>query len=316
MPSGNLSLLEALKGGDDQVKAGVIETMVQESPFLEQLPWLQIAGNSLKTSIEQTLPDVQFRAVNGSYTKSWGANSEEFWGVVILGGEVSVDPFLLNVVSNKTDQMASQWAKFAKSNSMRFDFEAINGDGTSNGFKGLKTLVSEGKGQALANSTTGATISLNKLDEAHDLFRNQGSADAALLNRTVRRQITQAARSSVTGVSLIDVGTDVFGRQVTRWNDIPLRILGDVRNGSGQTVDALPFTEDPGDAVLDCTSLWFVKYGTDDVCGLVGNGGSTQFRNFGETEAAPQVLGRFEWYPGLAVFNKYSVVRLTGITAV
>lgn len=315
MAAGNLSLLEATKSGKDQIKTGMIETIIQESPIIEMLPWMTIAGNALKRSYEDTLPDVQFRNVNEAYSSSYGTESEHYWGVAIMGGEYKVDNYLVNVTGSEADLEAKQINALAKSNAMRFDFEAINGTGANKGFKGFKSLVGEGFGISYANSTTGATISLDKLDEAHDQFRNQGGADAALLNRTVRRQITKAARTSVTGVSLIDVGTDVFGRQVTTWNDIPLRILGDVRDGSGNTVAALPFNEDPGDAVSDCTSLWFVKFDEDNVCGLLGKGGSFDVKRFGELQAAPQRMGRLEWYPGIAVFNQYSIVRLTGITA-
>jgi hypothetical protein len=293
----------------------MIETIIQESPIIEMLPWMTIAGNALKRSYEDTLPDVQFRNVNEAYSSSYGTETEHYWGVAIMGGEYKVDNYLVNVTGTEADLEAKQINALAKSNAMRFDFEAINGTGANKGFKGFKNLVAEGFGITYANSTTGATVNLDKLDEAHDQFRNQGSADAVLLNRTARRQITKAARSSVTGVSLIDVGTDVFGRQVTTWNDIPLRILGDVRDGSGNTVAALPFNEDPGDGTSDCTSLWFVKFGEDDVAGLLGKGGSFDVKRFGELQAAPQRMGRLEWYPGLAIFNQYSVVRLTGVTA-
>lgn len=316
MAAGALTLLEATKSGRDQVKTGMIETIIQESPIIEMLPWTTIAGNALKRDYEDTLPDVQFRNVNEGYSTSYGTDTEHFWGVAIMGGEYKVDNFLVNVTGSEADLEAKQINKLAKSNAMRFDFEAINGDGTNKGFKGLKNLVAEGFGQTLLNATGGATLSLDKLDEAHDLFINQGGADAALLNRTVRRQITNKARTTVTGISLIDVGTDVFGRQVMSWNGVPLRILGNVRNAAGATVQALPFNEDPGDAVLDCSSLWFVKFGEDDVCGLLGKGGSFDVKRFGELQAAPQRMGRLEWYPGLAIFNQYSVVRLTGITAV
>lgn len=316
MAAGALTLLEATKSGRDQVKTGMIETIIQESPIIEMLPWTTIAGNALKREYEDTLPDVQFRSVNESYNSSYGTDTEHYWGVAIMGGEYKVDNFLVDVTGSEADLEAKQITKLAKSNAMRFDFEAINGDGSGKGFKGMKNLVSEGFGQTLLNATGGGLISLDKLDEAHDLFLNQGGADAALLNRTVRRQITSRARTTVTGVSLIDVGTDVFGRQVVSWNGVPLRILGQVRNGSGVTVQALPFNEDPGDSVADCTSLWFVKFGEDDVCGLLGKGGSFDVKRFGELQAAPQRMGRLEWYPGLAIFNQYSVVRLTGITAV
>lgn len=316
MPSGNVTLLEAAKAGDDMHKAGVVETIIQESALIEMLPWKTFAGNALRHDEEGTLPDVQFRRVNEGYSASWGSDNSHFWGVSILGGEIKVDKFLVNVVGTEDDIEAKQWRKLAKANAMRFAYEAIKGTGSvsSKGFKGVNSLVSEGFGQSLANATNGATVSLDKLDEAMDLFRNQGMPDMAFLNRTARRQITQKARTSVTGVSLIDVGTDVFGRQVTMYNDVPLRISGDAIDSSGNVVSLLDFDETQGSSNVT-SSIYFWKLGEDDVCGLLGQNGSFQVQSFGELESAPQRMGRLEWYPGLAIFNKYSVVRLTGITA-
>lgn len=316
MPSGPVSLLEAAKCGDDMLKQGVIEVLIEESPIIEQIPWMAFEGTALKHYEEGTLPSVHFRSVNEAYASSWGSDNEHFWGVAILGGEVKVDNFLVNVVGNRMDIEAKQYRKLAKANSMRFSHEAIKGTGSvaSKGFKGLRALIDEGFGQKFPNaSTQSQTVSLDKLDEAHDLFRNQGGADALWANRRTRRQITKAARTSVTGVSLIDVGTDVFGRQVTTWNDIPIRIVGDGINSSGQIEPVLSFDEDPGDGNATTCSAYFVKTGEDDITGLLGKGGSFMVRSFGELETAPQRMGRMEWYPGIAVFNKYSVVRVTGI---
>lgn len=317
MPTGAVSLIEATQAGSDMHKLGVVETIIQENPIIEMLPWLPFAGNALVHDEEGTLPDVQFRRVNEGYSSSYGSDNQHFWGVAILGGEIKVDRFLVDVVGNEKDIEAKQWAKLAKSNAMRFGFEFFNGTGSvaSKGFKGLKALIDEGFGQKYANSTTGAVINLDKLDESLDLFVNQGRPDRALVNRAHRRQITKAARTSVTGVSLIDVGTDSFGKKVMFYDDIPFTIMGDVRDASGNTVAALPFTEDPGDGTFDTSSLYFIKFGEDDVTGLLGKGGSFVAKSFGELESAPQRMGRLEWYPGVAVFNKYSVVRVTGITA-
>lgn len=317
MPTGAVSLIEATKSGDDMHKMGIIETLIQENPLVEMIPWLPFAGNALMHEEEGTLPNVQFRRVNEGYTQSYGTDNQHFWGVAILGGEIKVDNYLVNVVGTRKDIEAKQWTKLAKSNAMRFGYEFFHGTGSvaSKGFKGVNSLISEGFGQSFANSTTGAVISLDKIDESLDLFRNQGQPDRALVNRTHRRQFTKAARTSVTGVSLIDVGTDVFGKKVMFYDDIPLTILGDVRDGSANTVAALPFTEDPGDGGSDCSSLYFVKFGEDDVTGLLGKGGSFEVTQFGELQSGPQRLGRMEWYPGVAIFNKYSIVRVTGITA-
>ncbi len=315
MASGALSLIEAAKSGKDMKVQGVIETICLESPVIEMLPWQTLAGNALQRSYEDTLPNVQFRKVNEGYSSSFGTDTEHFWGVAILGGETKVDNFLVDVIGSEEDLEAKQWTKLSKANAMRFDYEFFEGDGTNKGFKGMKNLVAEGFGQTLLNATGGGQIDLDKLDEAHDLFENQGGPTAALTTRTVRRQITKKARTSVSGVSLIDVGTDVFGRQVTQWNDVPLRTLGRAMDNSGNIAKAIDFREDPGDGVFDCQSLWFVKFGEDEITGLLGKGGSFAVKSFGEMESAPQRLGRLEWYPGIAIFNQYSVVRLSGITA-
>lgn len=308
MPSGNVPLLEAVKSGNDMLKRGVVETIIQESPIVEMLPWITIQGNAYKHKVEESLPTTGFRQVNAGWTKSFGVDTEHFWGTAIMGGEVFIDNYELKVVANQENLKAKQYGKYAKSNALTFDYYFLNGTGTADDFKGVKTLIAEGHGQSLVNAVNGGTLNLDKMDEAHDLLRT-GTADAVLLNRTVRRTITKKARTTVTGVSLIDVGTDAFGRQVITWNDIPLRILGDDATGTA----LLPYTEDPGDAVLDCTSIYFVRFGEDFVTGLLGAGGSFEVVDFGETQAAPGHLGRLEWYPGIGVFNKYAIVRLYGI---
>jgi hypothetical protein len=310
MPSGAISLIEAAKHGDNPVSRGMIETIIIESPVIEQLHWMPFAGVAYRQLEEGTLPSVGFRNVNEGYSQSYGSDNESFWGVAILGGEYKVDNFLVNVVATEADLEAKQIRKLAKANAMRFDYEFFEGTGSvaSKGFKGLKQLVSEGKGQTVSNGT--ATISLDKLDEAHDAFLNQGGPDVIFANRTIRRQITSKARTSVTGVSLIDVGTDVFGRQVTMWNDVPIRHPLNGINSSGTVTSLLPFTE-----ASSTSSLWMLKFGEEDVCGLLGKGGSFDVKRFGELQASPQRMGRLEWYPGLAVFNQYSVVRLSAITA-
>jgi hypothetical protein len=310
MPTGALTLIEAAKAGEDRLKRGVVEVLIEESPMIEVLTWVPFEGNALQHQEEGTLPNVQFRRVNEGYSQSFGTDNSHFWGVAILGGEVKVDNYLVNVVSTREDLEAKQWRKLAKANSMRFSYEAFEGTGSvaSKGFKGIKTLITEGFGQSHANGN--AVLSLDKLDEAVDLFRNQGRPDVALCNRTHRRQLTKAARTSVTGVSLIDVGTDVFGRKVNMYDDIPFRILGDGMDSSGNIVPILPFTE-----ASSTSSLYLAKIGEDDVTGLMGKGGSFEAKQFGELESGPQRLGRMEWYPGIAIFNQYSIVRLSGITA-
>lgn len=312
MPSGSLTLLEAAKSGSDLLHDGVVETLIQESPLLEMLPVITIKGNAIKHRVEGDLPTPAYRQVNATYTRSWGSDLEHFWGVTILGGEVFIDNFIINTMGNEWDEKSRQYAKFAKAMSRTFDADFFDADGTANKFKGVNQLISEGFGLtvgAAANATNGGTLMLDDLDIAIDLLRDQSMPDAMLINRTQRRKITALGRTSVTGVSLIDVGTDVFGRKVNMYNGIPMRIIGDDITGTA----ILGYDETRGSSSV-CSSIYFCAFGEDKVSLLLGAGGSFSVKDFGETQAAPGHLGRVECYPGIALWSPYSIVRLQGIT--
>ena len=148
------------------------------------------------------------------------------------------------------------------------------------------------------------------LDEAWDSIRGQSAPDALLMNRTLRRKINTLARSTYSGISLIDVGTDTFGRQVNIYNGTPIRIIGDDKDGAA----ILDFDETQGSSSVT-SSIYAIAFGTDEnVYGILGLGGSFDIKDFGETEAAPGHLGRVECYPGVVVANSFSVARLHGIT--
>jgi hypothetical protein len=310
MPAGSLTLLEANKDSTNKLKRGVVATLIQESPILEMIPFMSFNGNAIEVEVEVSLPSPAYRSVNETYTRSFGGNTKRMFGVSILGGEVFVDNYLLKVHSNQANAKAKQYRKFSKAMSRTWDKSFFDGTGTAKDFKGVNALIDEGLGQKLIQSSGGGALTLDRLDEGFDLLRSQSLPDAILINRTLRRKVTSLARSTVTGISLIDVGTDVFGRKVNMYNDAPMRLIGDDIAGNA----LLDFDEDPGDASSDTASIYLVAFGEDEnVYGLSGLGGSMEVRDFGETEAAPGHLGRVEWYPGLAIDNPYSIVRVYGI---
>ena len=197
--TGGVPLLEAAKCGTDQLKTGVVETFIQESPIAEMIPWMTIQGNALKSFEEGSLPDLQFRDVNAQYERVWGSDTEHFWGVTILGAEVFVDNYLTRVVANSQDIKAKQYAKITKSLARKLDKTVVHGTGSAaaKDFKGFNSLIAEGFGQGLSASgvttLTAASLTaaegqlfLDKLDEANDLLRNQSSANFIALYRATR----------------------------------------------------------------------------------------------------------------------------------
>ena len=308
MASGSLSLLESAKYGSTTLGRGVVTTLIQESPIMEMLPFTSITGNALKVSVEDTLPDPAFRDVNESYTRSMGTDTERFFGCAILGGEVFIDNYIVRVQADQISAKARQYSKFAKAMSRTFDATFFDGTGTSKDFKGINALVDEGLGQKVSAGTNGAALTLSMLDEAWDSLRGQSAPDALLMNRTLRRKINSLAQG--TYYSLLDVGTDVFGRQVNMYNGTPIRIIGDDKSGNA----ILDFDETQGSSSVT-SSIYAMAFGTDEnVYGILGLGGSFDVKDFGETESAPGHLGRVEVYPGIVIANSFSVARLHGIT--
>jgi len=316
MPSGALTLLEGLKYSKNVMKRGVVETIIQESPLLEMFPFIGFQGNAIEVNVEGTLPTPEFRRVNETYTRSWGADTKRFFGVSILGGEVFVDNFILKVAASPADTKARQWAKFSKAMALTFDKTAIDGTGLAEDFMGLNALIAEGLGQTYPTASTGLDLNaalgagLEALDEAKDLLRSKSTPDALLLNRLNRRQITQAARNIAGQFSLIDMGTSVLGKQVSMYDSVPMRIIGDDRTGTA----ILGNDETYQSAGSSTSSMYFIAFGAEEnVSGISGAGGSLDVHDFGETEAAPGHLGRVEWYPGIAVYDPFSLVRIPGV---
>src|SRR5690625_3375738 len=95
-----LTLPEAAKLSTDILQRGVIETFARESAVLEMLPFMEIEGNSYRYNQEQTLPGVGFRGVNEAYDESTGVVNQLSEGLVIAGGDVDVDRFIVQTRGN------------------------------------------------------------------------------------------------------------------------------------------------------------------------------------------------------------------------
>ena len=94
-----ITLTEAAKLSTTDLQKGVLETFVQTSPVLDRIPMLEIEGNAYAYNSEATLPGVEFRAVNGSYSESTGTVNQKSETLAILGGDA--DGWILMVVATR-----------------------------------------------------------------------------------------------------------------------------------------------------------------------------------------------------------------------
>lgn len=299
-----LTLLEAAKrNSGDVYKSGVIELYAGSSSILMNLPFQDIAGNALKYNRESSLPGIGFRGVNEAYTPSTGVLNPLTESLVIAGGELDVDAFILKTMG--MEQRAVQESMKIRALSLAWTRKFIKGDASSEPreFDGLQVRVTGSQLISAGSTANGAALSLAKLDEAIDQVLNPTHL---IMSKAMARKFSAAARAtSVSGY--ITYTSDQLGRRIMNYNDLPILTVD--LDDAGNAI--LPFTEAAASGTATATSIYIVSIGADALTGI--QNGTIDVRDLGELQTSPLYRTRIEWYNGLAIFNGRSVARLRHI---
>src|ERR1051325_1026278 len=110
------------------LQRGVVETIIEESPLFDYLPFVTVEGNSFKYNQESALGGASFFAVNAQWTEGTATFTQKTANLSILGGDADVDNFIQRVRSNVQDQRAIQTALKAKSVARSYETALIKGD--------------------------------------------------------------------------------------------------------------------------------------------------------------------------------------------
>lgn len=295
-----LTLQEAEKYSTDVLRKGVIETFARESAVFELLPFMEIAGNAYAYNTEESLPDIAFRGVNEAYVENAGVINQASEGLTILGGDVDVDRYLAQTRGNVNDLRAIQTEMKSKALALAWTKTFFKGDSAnnSNEFDGLEKRVT-GSQLIDASGVTEDQAILEKLDELIDAV--EGEPDVLFMSKAMRRKIKGVLQRST---HYIESGEDSFGRPVTTYAGIPIRVIGTDEAGN----EILGFNEEG-----DTGSIYAVKFGADQYVSGLRNG-SVNVRDLGEIDSKPVFRTRIEFYSGLAVFHPRAVARLKGIS--
>ena len=299
-----LTLPEAAKlNSGDVVRSAVIEMFARESDILMTLPFDDIQGNAVKYNREQTLPGVAFRGVNESYTESTGIINPLTESLVICGGDLDVDKFIVDTMG--TDQRAVQEAMKIKALAAEWTAKFIKGDSSSEPreFDGLQTRLTGAQLISAGTTANGAALSLAKLDETIDAVDD---ATHIIMSKAIRRRLTTAARTTTVG-GYVTYTQDAFGRRLMQYNDLPILVAYDNNGGT----EILPFTEAAASGTATATSIYVVSLGEAKLNGI--QNGTMDVRDLGELETAPKFRTRVEWYTGLALYHGRAAARLQHI---
>lgn len=300
-----LTLIEAAKlESGDEVRTAIIELYAGSSDILLNLPFIGIEGNALSYNREETLPGVGFRGVNESFTPSTGILNPLTEKLVIAGGELDVDKYIVDTMGEA--QRSVHEAMKVRALSLAWTQKFFKGDAASDPreFDGLQKRVNGDQKIAAGSTANGTPLSLAKLDEAIDQTREPTHL---LMSRAMRRKFSAAGRATaVSGYVTYDI--DAIGRRVTRYNDLPILTV-DLDN-EGNAI--LPFTEAATSGTDTATSIYVVSMGDGSLTGL--QNGTIDVRDLGELESAPKFRTRVEWYNGIAIFDGKAVTRLYSIS--
>src|SRR4030065_459263 len=164
-----LTLAEASKLSNDVLLQGVVETIVKDSPIIQELPFVEIVGDGLTYNQEKTLPTIDFYDVGDTWAESTPTFEQKAAQLKIMGGDADVDNFLKATRSNIQDLEAAVVELKAKALKHKFEDTFIYGDSATapKSFDGLKKLIDTGPtgAQVIAMGATGATLTLDKIDE-------------------------------------------------------------------------------------------------------------------------------------------------------
>ena len=174
-----LTLTEAAKLSNDLLLAGVIESVIKESPVLQELPFIEITGNGLTYNRENAAPTAAFFDVGDTWTESTPTFTQVTTALAILGGDADVDNYLKATRSNIQDLEAAVIELKAKAVRDKFEDTFINGDGDvdAKSFDGIDRLTAAG--QMVSMGVNGANSVAGQAGPAHRHGEGRQAAPAA-----------------------------------------------------------------------------------------------------------------------------------------
>ncbi|HMO53685.1 MAG TPA: phage major capsid protein [Tepidiformaceae bacterium] len=291
-----LTLAEAAKLSNDTLLTGVIETIAQESPVLQRLPFIEIVGNGLTYNRENAAPSADFYDVGDDWDESTPTFTQATATLKILGGDADIDNFLKSTRSNLQDLEAAVVQLKSKAVQALFDDTFVNGDDSVNAkcFDGIDVLC--GGPQTVSMGTNGGTLTLEKLDELIDRVRG-GKPDLLLMSRRTRRSLNELARESR---GFLEADRDEFGQMVQFYDGVPIGLN-----------DFISDEQEVGTSE-DCSTIFAMQFGEGALSGLTAPGGLTVER-VGSLETKDASRIRVKWYAGLALFNTVKLAKLVGV---
>lgn len=298
------TVAESLSNND--LIAGVVEEIIDRDELFALLPFVRTEGKAYVYNREGTLSEGEFIDVNQVVPEGASQVTEVTTKLRILAGDVDIDKFLQETMSDTNAQKAIQIAMKAKGMGRAFRRALIQGNSATNPleFDGLDKLVTDlGAARALVAGTNGAAISLSMLDELADMIPNR--PDAYMMRTGTWRAIKQLLRAAG-GNTAEHIMMDNFGRPIPAFDGVPVIIN-----------DFIPGDVAQGTEANTCSVYALRLNEVDGLHGLFGGeSAGIRVEDLGTVQNKDATRTRLKWYCGLALKSTQSVAAIRGLTNV
>jgi hypothetical protein len=328
-------------GAAAEIRAGIAKTIVTESPWLRELPFVEINNNVSRYKMESGAARADTYEVGDTWiegTPTWGYRDAP---LAILGGDADDDNFG-KLAAGGENTLAAMVELKSKAVGQWFEALAIYGRTTSataysaaKNFKGLLRLIAEAESDSTvdldgalyssygsggnnpqvvqAASGASATLTLDMIDVLLDVVRPK--ATHIICSRQMRNKIGSLARAAG---SNLEHDHNELGFLVTRYGEQTILIDDSIKNNMDDPTGVVtePASYDITQSITDgadTSPIFAVRFGEDGLCGINGEGMiQTEFFDKLETKDAQRV--RIKFYAGMRLTNKLAAGALLSAT--
>jgi hypothetical protein len=294
---------EAEKLSREDVVVGIIEEIVTVNEMFRVMPFARVNGKAYLYKRENTLASATYLDPNDTVVEEASTFTEIVTKLRILAGDVDVDKFLQETMSDVEDQLATQISLKAKGMARVYQNSVANGDNTANAkeFNGMRALVDPT--QTLAAGTNGAALTLSALDQLVDQVPN--GPDFLVMRRGTRRAYVALLRAAG-GIQPAMIQHKNFDVPVLSHNGVPILCN-----------DWLPADEVQGTGTTTCSVYAVRANEMDGLHGLYGGAAAgVRVEDIGTVQNKDATRTRLKWYVGMCLKSTLSLARLKGITNV
>lgn len=330
-------------GNDSEVRMGVAQTIVTVSPWLQEMPFVEINNNVSKYKMEVSDGGANVYSVGDTWASLQPTWEDRTADLAILGADADDDKFG-NLAADGEDTMGIMVSLKSKAVGQLFEKLAIYGRTTvntelssSNRFKGLLRLIAEAESDSATDldgwlytaAETGAantqaifgvsgasvTLTLTMIDPLIDTVRPKPTH--LIVSRLIRRKLGVLARAQGNNLTVAEGN---LGQLVTKFGEQTVLIddaLLDNMDDSSALVTAIAsynYNDAAGTGASDTSPIFAVRFGEDGLCGINGRG-MIQVEKFPQLESKDAQRVRIKFYAGMRLTNKRAAAVLLNCTS-